>query len=83
MAFLESAVLSSSGVVIVTHTFYHHYPSRYRPFTACSGSAELMNLFGHLVGLLGWGISPVQGLYPYRTTQHRKMWTHIHALSRI
>jgi hypothetical protein len=24
----------------------------------------------HLVGLLGWGISPTQGLYRHRTTQH-------------
>jgi hypothetical protein len=31
-----------------------------------------MNLFGQLVGLLGWGISPTQGLYLHRTTQHRK-----------
>jgi len=28
-----------------------------------------MNLFGHLVGLLGRGISPTQGLYLHRTTQ--------------
>jgi hypothetical protein len=33
-----------------------------------------MNLFRHLVGLLGQGISPTQSLYV-----HRKMWTHIHA----
>jgi len=26
---------------------------------------------GHLVGLLGRGISPTQGLYLHRTTQHR------------
>jgi hypothetical protein len=26
-------------------------------------TSELMNLFGHLVGLLGQGISPMQGLY--------------------
>jgi len=42
-----------------------------------------MNLFGHLVGLLGLGIGPTQGLYLHRTTKHRKTWTHIHALSRI
>jgi hypothetical protein len=34
---------------------------------ACSGSEfiylKLMNLFGQLVGLLGRGISPTQGLY--------------------
>jgi hypothetical protein len=36
-----------------------------------------MNLFGHLVGLLGRGISL------QRTTQHRKTRTLIHAPSRI
>jgi hypothetical protein len=38
-----------------------------------------MNLFGQSVGLLGRRISPTQGLYPHRTTQHRKTRTHIHA----
>jgi hypothetical protein len=28
-------------------------------------------------------ISPSQGLYLHRTTQHRKTWTNIHALSGI
>jgi hypothetical protein len=50
---------------------------------ACSGSEfiflKLMNLFGQLAGLLGRGISPTQGLYLHRTTQHRKTRTHIHA----
>jgi len=32
-------------------------------------TSEIMNLFGHLVGLLGWGISPTQGLYLH-TAQH-------------
>jgi hypothetical protein len=44
---------------------------------------KLMNVFRHLVGLLGRGISPTQGLYLPRTTQGRKMRTHIHASSRI
>jgi len=30
-----------------------------------------MNLFGHLVGLPGRGISPTQDLYLHRTTQHK------------
>jgi hypothetical protein len=42
-----------------------------------------MNLFGHLVGLLGRGISPRQVLYLHRKTQHRKTRTHIHASSGI
>jgi hypothetical protein len=36
-----------------------------------------------MVGLLGRVISPSQGLYLYRTTQHRKTRTNIHALSGI
>jgi len=35
-----------------------------------------MNLFGHLVGLLGRGISPTQVLYLHRTTQHMKKRGH-------
>jgi hypothetical protein len=37
---------------------------------------KLMNLFGQLVGLLGRGISPTQGLYLHRITKHRKTRTH-------
>jgi hypothetical protein len=44
---------------------------------------KLMNIFGQLVGLLGRGISPTQGLYLHRTTQHRKTRTHIHSSIRI
>jgi hypothetical protein len=44
---------------------------------------KLVNLFGHLLGLLGRGISPTQGLYLHRTTQHRKTRTNIHASSGI
>jgi hypothetical protein len=40
---------------------------------------KLMNLFGQLVGLLGRGIGPTQGLYLHSTTQYRKAQTHIHA----
>jgi hypothetical protein len=36
-----------------------------------------------MVGLLGRVISPSQGLYLHRKTQHRKTWTNIHALSGI
>jgi len=42
-----------------------------------------MNLFRHLLGLLGRGLSPTQDLYLHRTTQHRKTRTHIHAPSGI
>jgi hypothetical protein len=36
-----------------------------------------------MAGLLGRVISPSQGLYLHRTTQHRKTRTNIHALSGI
>jgi hypothetical protein len=44
---------------------------------------KLMNLFGHLVGLLGPGIGRMQGLSLHMKIQHRKTWTHIHASSGI
>jgi hypothetical protein len=45
--------------------------------------SEPMNLFGQLVGLIERGISPTQGLYLCRTTQHRKTWIYIHDPSGI
>jgi hypothetical protein len=42
---------------------------------------RFLELFRHMVGLLGRVISPSQGLYLHRTTQHRKTQTNIHALS--
>jgi hypothetical protein len=44
---------------------------------------RFLELFGHMVGLFGRVISPSQGLYLHRTTQHRKTRTNIHALSGI
>jgi hypothetical protein len=44
---------------------------------------RFLELFRHLVWLLRRVISPSQGLYLHRTTQHRKMRTNIHALSGI
>jgi hypothetical protein len=44
---------------------------------------RFLELFRHMVGLLRRVISPSQGLYLRRTTQHRKMRTNIHALSGI
>jgi hypothetical protein len=40
-----------------------------RPVPVQNLISEFMNLFGHLVGLLGRGISPTQGLYLHNTTQ--------------
>jgi len=36
---------------------------------------QFLGSIRHLVGLLGRGISPAQGLYLHRTTQHRKTLT--------
>jgi hypothetical protein len=44
---------------------------------------RFLELFRHMVGLLGRVISPLQVLYLHRTTQHRKTRTNIHALSGI
>jgi hypothetical protein len=44
---------------------------------------RFLDLFRHMVGLLGRVISPSQGLYLHRTTQHRKTRTNIHVLSGI
>jgi hypothetical protein len=39
-------------------------------------TSELTNLFGHLVGLLGRGISPTQGLYLYREKHYTEKRGH-------
>jgi hypothetical protein len=44
---------------------------------------RFLELFRHMVGLLGRMISPSQGLCLHRTTQYRKTRTKIHALSGI
>jgi hypothetical protein len=44
---------------------------------------RFLELFRHMVGLLGRVISPSQGLYLHRTTQHRKTRTNIHPFSGI
>jgi hypothetical protein len=44
---------------------------------------RFLELFRHMVGLLGRVISPSHGLYIHMTTQHRKTRTNIHALSGI
>jgi hypothetical protein len=44
---------------------------------------RFLELFRHMVGLLGRVINPSQGLCLHRTTQYRKTRTNIHALSGI
>jgi hypothetical protein len=51
--------------------------------TRASSHMRFLELFKHTVGLLGRVISPSQGLYLHRTTQHRNTRTNIHALSGI
>jgi len=56
-----------------------------QPLT-CSDSeltSESTNPFRHLVGLPGWGIGLLLGLYPHRTAQHRKTQTYIQTSSGI
>jgi hypothetical protein len=50
---------------------------------AASHIGGFLELFRHMVGLLGRVTSPSQGLYLHRTAQHRKTRTNIHALSGI
>jgi hypothetical protein len=45
--------------------------------------SRFLELYRHMVGLLGRVISPSQGLYLHRITQQRKTRTNIHALSGI
>jgi hypothetical protein len=45
--------------------------------------SRFLQLFIHMVGLLGRVISPSQSLYLHRTTQYRKTRTNIHSLSGI
>jgi len=41
------------------------------------------SIFEHFIGLLGQGISPLQGHYLNRKAQCRKMQIHIHVSSKI
>jgi hypothetical protein len=87
-----SRVLSKSLKIKIHNVILHHHRRRRRLSTIRPRGLfrfhnliflKLMNLFGQLVGLLGRGIAPTQGLYLHRTTQHRKTRTHIHASSGI
>jgi hypothetical protein len=63
------------------HHHHHHHPSRYRPFTACSGSVtcELYESTWTF-GRTPWTVDQTDSRpLPTRATQHRKTRTHIHA----
>jgi hypothetical protein len=71
-------------------TIHRHHRRRRLSSIRPLGLFRIQNLFfityesiGQLVWLLGRGIGPTQGLYLHRTTQHRKMPTHIRTSSRI
>jgi hypothetical protein len=56
----------------------------YSPWrTLAASHMRFIELFRQMVGLPGRVISPSQGLYLHRTTQHRKTRTDIHVLSGI
>jgi hypothetical protein len=70
---------------IIHHSLsYLFFPWLYSPFGPWTPHIRrFLELFRHMVRLLGRVISPSQGLYLHRTTQHRKTRTNIHALSGI
>jgi hypothetical protein len=81
---------------IRTQTLWYHktifpckiilFPWLYSPWRTLAAShigRRFLELFRHMAGLLGRVISPSQGLYLHRTTQHRNTRTNIHALSGI
>jgi hypothetical protein len=74
-------------VLLISSHHHNHRLSRIRPVDLFRFQnfifLKLMNIFGQLVGLLGRGISPTQGLYLHRATQYIKTWTHILASSGI
>jgi hypothetical protein len=59
------------------HHHHHHQLLRIRLYGLFQFriTSEITSQFRHLVGLLGRVISPSQGLYLHRTTQHRKTKT--------
>jgi hypothetical protein len=71
-------------VLLINHSSFF-FPVALQPFrtVAASHIGGFLNYIRQMVGLLGRMISPSQGLYLHRTTQHRKMRTNIHALSGI
>jgi hypothetical protein len=78
---------------LIFYIEYHYTPNMpktffflwlYSPFGPCRLTyRRFLELFRHMVGLLGRVICPSQGFYLHRTTQHRKTRTNIHALSGI
>jgi hypothetical protein len=68
--------------ITVSHIFFLWLYSPWRALAA-SHIGRFLELFRHMVGLLGRVMSPSQGLHLHRTTQHRKTRTNIHALRGI
>jgi hypothetical protein len=54
-----------------------------QPFACPWPLLQFLNLFRQSVGLLGRGISPLQGPYLHKEQQTQNKRTHIHAMSGI
>jgi hypothetical protein len=83
---LPSTPESSSGFIPSYYACYIHFFSVAPQSVKDLGRLtcrRFIELFRHMVGLLGQVISPSQGFYLHGTTQHRKTRTNIHALSGI
>jgi len=75
---LLSLSLSLMCIFIVNFKAGHHGQFQFRILTS-----ELYESIGHLVGLFGGGLSPMQGLYLHGTTRHRNTQTRINVPSGI
>jgi hypothetical protein len=56
----------------ISRLFFFYCGSTVLIRTQAASHMRFLELFRHMVGLLGRVISPSQGLYLHRTTQHRK-----------
>jgi hypothetical protein len=80
--FFEFSQSLREVIKVMVLWFPFHYPYYYLFIYFCgstvlirtraSSHMKFLELFRHTVGLLGRVISPSQGLYLHRTTQHRK-----------
>jgi hypothetical protein len=89
LGLLNDLRLLNENSVCISHLLMHatfFFPWLYSPCRTLAAShiaVAAAEQFRQMVGLLGRVISPSQGLYLHRTTQHRKTQRNIHALSRI
>jgi hypothetical protein len=67
---LPTAPVEYNQVLEVEELYHLLWVTSYGLFQL-TDTSEIMNLSGHLVGLIGWGITQKQGLYLHMTAQHR------------